>query len=49
MMYSCQKDDNFEKENLTSQTTEQEQIVSPDKIIGLGKKLENPYTVSVMK
>lgn len=47
--YSCQNDDNFEKENLTSQNTEQEQIESPDKIIGLGKKLENPFTVSVMK
>jgi len=34
---------------LTSQTTEQEQIESPDKIIGLGKKLENPFTISVMK
>ncbi len=49
ILYSCQKEDDFEKENLTSQTTEQEQIESPDKVIGLGKKLENPYTVSVMK
>lgn len=49
IMYSCQKDDDFEKENLTSQTTEQEPIESPDKIIGLGEKLENPYTVSIMK
>ena len=49
LMYSCQKEDTFEKENLTSQTIEQEQIESPDKIIGLGKKLENPFTVSVMK
>lgn len=49
IFYSCQNDDNFEKENLTSQTTEQEQIENPDKIIGLGKKLENPFTVSVMK
>ncbi|MCG8184435.1 hypothetical protein [Tenacibaculum piscium] len=49
ILYSCQNDDDFEKENLTSQTTEQEQIESPDKIIGLGKKLENPFTVSVMK
>lgn len=49
MLYSCQNDDDFEKENLILQTTEQEQIESPDKIIGFGKKLENPYTVSVMK
>lgn len=48
-IYSCQNEDDFEKENLTSQTTEQEQIENPDKIIGLGKKLENPFTVSVMK
>lgn len=49
LMYSCQKDDNFENGNLTSQTTEQEPIVPPDLIVGLEKKLENPYTVSVMK
>lgn len=31
------------------QNNNQTEIESPDKIIGLGKKLENPYTVSVMK
>ena len=49
LVYSCENEDDLEKENLTSQNTEQEQIESPDKIIGLGKKLENPFTVSVMK
>ena len=48
-IFSCQNDESFENKNSTPQNTEQELIKNPDKIIKLGKKLENPYAVSVMK
>ena len=54
LLFSCQKD-----EFLDTDTTEEtiasdiqlkhKQIQHPDKLIGLGRKLENPYTVTVMK
>ncbi len=52
LTYSCKKDEieNIQEDLPLQQTEEeQEQIESPDKIIGLGKKLENPFTVSTMK
>lgn len=47
--YACQDYYDPAQGGSNPQTTEQEQIESPDRIIGLGKKLENPFTVSVMK
>lgn len=52
LMYSCQKDEflDTKPQSKTPETLVQHtQIEHPDKLIGLGRKLENPYTVSVMK
>lgn len=52
LMYSCQNDEFLDTTSQTEPSESQvqhEQIEHPDKLIGLGRKLENPYTVSVME
>jgi len=52
LVYSCQKEgftDPSSEINLPEPQAQHEQVEPPDKLIGLGKKLENPYTVAVMK
>ncbi|PCI34129.1 MAG: hypothetical protein COB60_06915 [Flavobacteriaceae bacterium] len=44
MLYSCQKEDDFQEKTQNEQTIEKS-----DPIIGLGKKLENPYSVENMR
>ncbi len=45
MFYSCQKEDQIYQ----SEVQTEQAIEKPDYIIGLGKKLENPYTVENMR
>lgn len=49
LLHSCLNEDDYLNNDLNSTEIVQDTIIHPDKIIGLGKKLENPYTVSVMK
>ncbi|MDA1177074.1 MAG: hypothetical protein O3C41_08335 [Bacteroidetes bacterium] len=48
LMYSCQNDEDF-IENMESKTKEKESTYSFGEKIILGKQLENPYTIQVMK
>lgn len=51
LLFSCQKDEFLDtpEAKTPEKQVQHKQIEHPDKLIGLGKKLENPYTVSVMR